>query len=1334
MRVRAHTCYLGKTGFAAHARSFFRELSKHVDLRVRNFTWDNNPGEYLNDIDLEIVDQISLGGPDGKLSDYNITRGFKQFNWKHTNEEDSRDFNQDVDIVLVDINHHYFYQEYKAKVKIAYTVWESTLLPQGFFDRLKNSFDYLWVVSKWHKTVAIQQGYPAERIFVVNEGVDEVFYMPKETHTGGSITEYKQPDEYSDDRFKFLFFGRWDYRKSVPEILSAFLAEFSEDEPVDLILSADNPFSVDGLTSTEQRLEHYAFTSDKIKVKHFVSREDYIRYMKYGHVFISCARSEGWNIPLIEAMAAGTPAIYSNWGAQLEFAEGKGLPVAVVGEAAASIGAKLGFAGDTPGNYANPDFADLRKVLRDAYVNYKDHKKKAVNDARIIVENFNWSMPAKQALTHLNSLTFVEHLTTTVKTKSEAVVVMSHADNEAKQTLLRNCVSALSSQGYCVIVSSHIPIPVEISNIVDFVVIDKDNPVVYSKDFKKYSDNQPIFYFKSPDYEINYAFEFNHGYAALKLIKNGAAIAATHKYERTHFVNYDYVLNNSDTLNKLNSSLRVNANSSLKTVSSFYWGTDELSFNTGLFSTYTKQFLDAISEIDSIEAYFKGQDSVILENVLYNVLKNQEFTYKLSKPEELHKDSGNIINATILSTKNSVEIGGNTDALLALAMESRTREYFLIAMGGKSGALTISIKFNGQDKTIEALPYPARFIHIPTEIVKKGFDVLIHNSNETRRFDSNTQLASCTIKNPKIRVNVLDAPNTVVSEELIFNFEQGPYFEVKGSGDQMYQVEFIDRDNNDQVVYVDVFGVNHWARCNRKYYVNWKIRVTNLSTNEVREEVFDCTNKTVLVMCDSSSLGDSIAWFPHVEEFRKKHNCNLYYAGFKNELFEANYPNIKFVKPSTQIKNPYVVYKLGWYYGEDGKFDGCMHPKEFKNIPMQQTVTDILGLPYTQLKPNLVIQPSVSPIEGKYVCIGIHSTTQAKYWNNPTGWQEVVDHLLDLGYTVINLSTEENPYMGNKQPKGVMNVAGKRSLNQTIQYLQHAEMFIGLGSGLSWLSWAVGTPTVIISGFSKPYSEFIDDKVIRIFKGGVCNGCFNRERLDAGDWNWCPDHKGTHRQFECSKYITGEEVINEIDKFLVTKVASKTTEVVIDESYYLGMVQNHEEILEAAEFLRKQNIVNFMEIGTDQGGTFAIWSKISAADGKRISVDLPHGEFGRMDFDVIKRDFYLKTLGSDVTMIHGSSHDEGIYDTVVGLIGGTLLDFLFIDGDHTYEGVKQDYEMYKGFVKKGGFIGFHDIKDTQFHRDANCRVDQLWNELEGTKYEFVDNSSEYGGIGIIQVN
>ena len=215
---------------------------------------------------------------------------------------------------------------------------------------------------------------------VVPEGVDVNTFYPEDSQT---------TLDYVDGRFKFILFGRWDYRKSTKEIIETFLKEFDPLEPVDLIISVDNPYSGDSHGTTEKRLEHYELIDERIKIKHFPSREDYITYLKNGHVFLSCARSEGWNLPLIEAMACGTPSIYSDCSGQTEFARGKGLPVKIIGEKSTQGNNYSNFGINLedkhiPGNYYEPDYKDLARVMRDAYENYVDHKKRAVEEAKIM--------------------------------------------------------------------------------------------------------------------------------------------------------------------------------------------------------------------------------------------------------------------------------------------------------------------------------------------------------------------------------------------------------------------------------------------------------------------------------------------------------------------------------------------------------------------------------------------------------------------------------------------------------------------------------------------------------------------------------------------------------------------------------------------------------------------------------------------------------------------------------------------------------------------------------------------------------------------------------------
>ena len=106
-------------------------------------------------------------------------------------------------------------------------------------------------------------------------------------------------------------------------------------------------------------------------------------------------------------------------------------------------------------------------------------------------------------------------------------------------------------------------------------------------------------------------------------------------------------------------------------------------------------------------------------------------------------------------------------------------------------------------------------------------------------------------------------------------------------------------------------------------------------------------------------------------------------------------------------------------------------------------------------------------------------------------------------------------------------------LTDRINDLYFCDFFIGLGSGLSWLAWALNKPVVMISGFSNPATEFYTP--YRVINKNVCNSCWNDTDcmpFDKGDWMWCPRHKGTPREFECSKEITFEMVKKQIDRLL----------------------------------------------------------------------------------------------------------------------------------------------------------------------------------------------------------
>jgi autotransporter strand-loop-strand O-heptosyltransferase len=369
---------------------------------------------------------------------------------------------------------------------------------------------------------------------------------------------------------------------------------------------------------------------------------------------------------------------------------------------------------------------------------------------------------------------------------------------------------------------------------------------------------------------------------------------------------------------------------------------------------------------------------------------------------------------------------------------------------------------------------------------------------------------------------------TNVDNKVYFHFVRGAFLEIKGNKQTKYAVKFIDNKSG-RILYNTEIETNMWTKCSLEYFVEWRIEIYE-NGKLWFEHLYNPENKRVYVALDSKALGDSLAWIPYVEEFGKIHNCKMIVSTFMNEMFEKQYPNVEFVSPGTNVENLYAMYAIGLFYNEDNTINVYKNPIDPKTQTMQKMCSDILGLPYREIKPKLKERKPIVDSNYKQVCIGIHGTAQSKFWNNVTGWQNVVDWLNNKGYVVKLLSKEGDSYMGNTLPTGIVKHPNG-PLELVMDEMLKSKAFIGIGSGLSWLSWGLNVPTVLISGFSYDWAEMEDCIRISAPKG-KCEGCFNRLRLDAGDWNWCPDHKGTERQFECTKSITSEMVIKELEKFL----------------------------------------------------------------------------------------------------------------------------------------------------------------------------------------------------------
>ncbi len=318
----------------------------------------------------------------------------------------------------------------------------------------------------------------------------------------------------------------------------------------------------------------------------------------------------------------------------------------------------------------------------------------------------------------------------------------------------------------------------------------------------------------------------------------------------------------------------------------------------------------------------------------------------------------------------------------------------------------------------------------------------------------------------------------------------------------------------------------------KRYYVPIRIEVWK-DGETVFTHDYDARDRDVLVIFPAGTIGDQMAWFPYAVKFKEKHGCKLTIALAATliPLYEPVYPDIAFVThDKVEAEKFYATYRLGLFFTDQ---DNVWQPCDFRQVGLHRTAGHILGVDPSEDRPKMALAEGGRPFDEPYVCIATQSTSQAKYWNNPSGWREIVAFLKEAGYRVLCIDKQPSYGHGlvwNHIPYGAEDFTGELPLTERARLLAHAEFMIGLSSGLSWLAWSVGTPVVLISGFTHPDNEFATP--FRVINYHACNSCWNdpRHQFDHKDFLWCPRHAGTPRQFECTRLITVQQVRRAIER------------------------------------------------------------------------------------------------------------------------------------------------------------------------------------------------------------
>jgi cephalosporin hydroxylase len=210
-------------------------------------------------------------------------------------------------------------------------------------------------------------------------------------------------------------------------------------------------------------------------------------------------------------------------------------------------------------------------------------------------------------------------------------------------------------------------------------------------------------------------------------------------------------------------------------------------------------------------------------------------------------------------------------------------------------------------------------------------------------------------------------------------------------------------------------------------------------------------------------------------------------------------------------------------------------------------------------------------------------------------------------------------------------------------------------------------------------------------------------------------------------------------RLVAKRLEAEEPAVWIDEllgDYFFRPLQKRAEILRLTESVRQLRPRTVCEIGAAGGGTAFLFAHAAAPDATIISVDLKFERARRRAVESFAR------ARQRVVCLQGDSHEEDTLAAVRAALAGQSLDLLYLDGDHSFEGVAADFRLYAPLMRPGGLVVMHDIvsdfktrygvetsSDTggvprfwEFVRRAGCEVSEI----------IEDEGQDGFGIGVLR--
>jgi hypothetical protein len=429
------------------------------------------------------------------------------------------------------------------------------------------------------------------------------------------------------------------------------------------------------------------------------------------------------------------------------------------------------------------------------------------------------------------------------KFDNEIVAILSYANNSKKLEILEECVDVAKSHGFKVILSSAIEVPNFIAEKADYLIIDKENPVISGEELQQI--NGAIFYTISrPQFTNSYCIDINHSYAVLKLMKNAASIANVNGFSNIHYINYDYIINDQSVFMKHNILLE-------EFDLIYYYFAQNINFmNTGFFSVKTEKIINCFKDINSKKA-FCSKEIPILEEFMLKIFRENNVKSKDELIETITKNN----KLDLITTSDYLipkKVNGQVyNFFLFLSFDKETSIYYLITLSNLE--TDVEIKIGTKSSTIKVTEQP-RVIEIKESMLDDVIEINVPDYNHFEKIDRNKKLSICTINDYSIVEKIEDLLNGVK------NLDHGDFYQIclKNGTDKVFHhgynffyPQFIEKYRNDSFNLIEIgYGDGKSLPVWLEYFPKADITIADINIEITHSD------RSRVVKCDQSSLSE----------------------------------------------------------------------------------------------------------------------------------------------------------------------------------------------------------------------------------------------------------------------------------------------------------------------------------------------------------------------------------------------------------------------------------------------------------------------------------------------